>query len=201
MAINGLFPVLLVGLDDALTPVEASELNKLLALSNPSPEQLVRIDALKQLSSASSLIPRIPIILDGEIMKAQPDSYSTTMVKQMNIYGDNTVGVKSAANTVSISIMTKSSKTGVSIFPDIIFSIADIIFAKKDSVPRVSYFGDNIIIPNGYITRISKSSRANSEREVITLEIQKELESLLDAATEQTTAVEPFKVASDWVAS
>lgn len=201
MAINGLFPVLLVGLDDALTPAEASELNKLLALSNPSPEQLVRIDTLKQLSSTSSLIPRIPIILDGEIMKAQPDSYSTTMVKQMNIYGDNTVGVKSAANTVSISIMTKSSKTGVSIFPDVIFSIADIIFAKKDSVPRVSYFGDNIIIHNGYITRISKSSRANSEREVITLEIQKELESLLDSTEEKTKTVEPFKVASDWVAS
>lgn len=201
MALNGLFPVLLVGLDDALTPTQSSELNKLLALANPSPEQLIRINTLKELSETSSLIPRIPIILDGEIMKAQPDSYSTTMVKQMSVYGDNTVGVKSAANTVSISIMTKSSKGQVSIFPDIIFSIADIIFSKKDSVPRISYFGDNIIIPNGYITRISKSSNANSEREVITLEIQKDIESQDITSVDQSKAVEPFKVASDWIAS
>lgn len=201
MAINGLFPVLLVGLDDALTPVQSNELNKLLALANPSPEQLIRIDALKELSSVSSLIPRIPIILDGEIMKAQPSGYSTTMVKQLSVYGDNTVGVKSAANTVSISIMTKSSKNGVSIFPDIIFSIADIIFSKKDNVPRISYFGDNIIIPNGYITRISKSSTANSEREVITLEIQKDIESQDAATVEKDKSVPPFKVASDWIAS
>lgn len=201
MAINGLFPVLLVGLDDALTPVQSNELNKLLALANPSPEQLIRIDALKELSSVSSLIPRVPIILDGEIMKAQPSGYSTTMVKQLSVYGDNTVGVKSAANTVSISIMTKSSKNGISIFPDIIFSIADIIFSKKDNVPRISYFGDNIIIPNGYITRISKSSTANSEREVITLEIQKDIESQDAATVEKDKTVSPFKVASDWIAS
>lgn len=201
MAINGLFPVLLVGLDDALTPTQSNELNKLLALANPSPEQLVRIDALKELSSVSSLIPRVPIILDGEIMKAQPNNYSTTMVKQLSVYGDNTVGVKSAANTVSISIMTKSSKNGVSIFPDIIFSIADIIFSKKDNVPRISYFGDNIIIPNGYITRISKSSTANSEREVITIEIQKDIESQDATTAEEDKTVAPFKVSSDWVAS
>lgn len=200
MAINGLFPVMLVDLNDALTPVQSDELNRLLALSSPSPEQLAQIDTLKAKSQLSSVTPRMPIILDGEIIKAQPESYQMTMVKQMQIYGDNTVGVKSAANTVSISIMTKSSKHGVSIFPDLIFSIADMMFSKKDSVPRISYFGDNVIIPNGFITRISKSSRADSEREVITMEIQKDLENSIISAIKDAENVEPFKVASDWVA-
>lgn len=200
MAINGLFPVMLVDLNDALTPVQSNELNRLLAVSNPSPEQLAQIDELKAKANISSATPRMPIILDGEIIKAQPESYSMTMVKQMQIYGDNTVGVKSAANTVSVSIMTKSSKQGVSIFPDLIFSIADIMFSKKDSVARISYFGDNVIIPNGFITRISKSSRADSEREVITMEIQKDLESSIISAVEDVESVKPFKVASDWVA-
>ena len=200
MALNGLFPVMLVDLNDALTPVQSDELNRLLAMSNPSPEQLAQIDELKVKANISSDTPRMPIILDGEIIKAQPESYSMTMVKQMQIYGDNTVGVKSAANTVSISIMTKSSKQGISIFPDLIFSIADIMFSKKDSVARISYFGDNVIIPNGYITRISKSSRADSEREVITMEIQKDLENSIISAIKDAESVKPFKVASDWVA-
>lgn len=200
MALNGLYPVMLVSLEDALTPVQSDELNRLMALANPNELQLARITALKSIATATGGVLRMPIILDGEIIAAQPEGYNTTMVKQMQVYGDNTIGVKSTANTVTINIATKSSKDGISIFPDIIFSIADIIFSKNDNVPRFSYFGDNIIIPNGYITRISKSSRADTEREVISIEVQKDLDFAIPGITEATEPATPFSVDSSWSA-
>lgn len=200
MALNGVYPTLLVGMIDALTSLESLELNELQALANPDEIQLARISILK----LKSLIPvatlaRMPIILDGKIIKAQPSNYQTTMVKQMEIYGDNSIGIKSAANTVTISIETVSSATGVSVFPDIMYSVADIIFSKKDNVPRISYFGDNIIIPDGYLTRMSKSSNANSEKEVITLEIQKDIESSIVGKATQAVDKPPFSVNSSWI--
>lgn len=205
MALNGLFPVLLVDLSDALTQQESAELNKLMALQNPNAEQQAMIDKLKMKSQEASGflggLARIPIILDGEIIKAQPENYQQTMVKQITLFGDNSIGIKSVANTVTINIVTSSSKTGVSIFPDILYTIADVLASKQDSVARISYFGDNVLIPKGYLTRLSKSSSANSEREVITLEIQKELDIELPGFGDVKEVAEPFKVASDWIAS
>lgn len=201
MALNGLFPVMLVDLNSALDPTETNELNRLLTLQNPTPEQLADINKLKSKVSAGGFLPRIPLVLDGEIIQAQPESYTTTMVKQMTILGDNTIAVKSAANTVTINIVTKSKKKGLSIFSDLIFTIADVFASKTDNVARISYFGDNILIPNGYLTRLSKSSSANSEREVITMEIQKDLNfELLSPGGITDKVAKPFKVASSWVA-
>lgn len=201
MALNGLFPVMLVDLNSALDPTESNELNRLLTLQNPTGEQLAKINTLKAKVIAGGFLPRIPLVLDGEIIQAQPESYTTTMVKQMTILGDNTIAVKSAANTVTINIVTKSKKKGLSIFSDLIFTIADVFASKTDNVARISYFGDNILIPNGYLTRLSKSSSANSEREVITMEIQKDLNfELLSPGGITDKVAEPFKVASSWVA-
>lgn len=201
MALNGLFPVMLVDLNSALDPTETNELNRLLTLQNPTGEQLAKINTLKAKVSDSGFLPRIPLVLDGEIIQAQPDSYATTMVKQMTILGDNTIAVKSAANTVTINIVTKSKKRGLSIFSDLIFTIADVFASKTDNVARISYFGDNILIPNGYLTRLSKSSSANSEREVITMEIQKDLNfELLSPGGITDKVAKPFKVASSWIA-
>lgn len=198
MALNGLFPVMLVDLNSALDPVKTNELNRLLTLQNPTPEQLADINKLKSKVSAGGFLPRIPLVLDGEIIQAQPESYTTTMVKQMTILGDNTIAVKSAANTVTINIVTKSKKKGLSIFSDLIFTIADVFASKTDNVARISYFGDNILIPNGYLTRLSKSSSANSEREVITMEIQKDLNFELLSKTEGTKKAVPYKNTSSW---
>ena len=201
MALNGPFPVMLVDLNSALDPSETNELNRLLTLQNPTGEQLAKINTLKAKVSAGGFLPRIPLVLDGEIIQAQPESYATTMVKQMTILGDNTIAVKSAANTVTINIVTKSKKKGLSIFSDLIFTIADVFASKTDNVARISYFGDNILIPNGYLTRLSKSSSANSEREVITMEIQKDLNfELLSPGGITDKIAKPFKVASSWVA-
>lgn len=198
MALNGLFPVMLVDLNSALDPTESNELNRLLTLQNPTGEQLSKINTLKTKVSAGGFLPRIPLVLDGEIIQAQPESYTTTMVKQMTILGDNTIAVKSAANTVTINIVTKSKKKGLSIFSDLIFTIADVFASKTDNVARISYFGDNILIPNGYLTRLSKSSSANSEREVITMEIQKDLTSELLSKVIGDKKAAPYKNTSSW---
>mgnify|MGYP000521875380 CR=1 FL=1 len=198
MALNGLFPVMLVDLNSTLDPTETNELNLLLTLKNPEGEQLARINTLKDKAADGGFGARIPLVLDGEIIQAQPESYTTTMVKQMTILGDNTIAVKSAANTVTINIVTKSKKKGLSIFSDLIFTIADVFASKTDNVARISYFGDNILIPNGYLTRLSKSSSANSEREVITMEIQKDLTSELLSKFEGTKKAAPYKNTSSW---
>lgn len=217
MAINGKYPVLLVGMADALTQQESSRLNLLEALKNPTKEQLLELDSLKLKSDIPGLtesytpgflsgatekaksLTRMPIILDGEIIKAKPDGYQSTMSKTLTLLGDNSIGVKSLENRVTISIKTKSSKTDVSVFPDIICSVADIIFSKKDSVPRISYFGDNVIIPDGYLVGLSRNSSADSEIEIISITIQKSLNTEeKKEAKEQKPEQKVYEVSDLW---
>lgn len=191
MALGGKYPVLLVGLIDVLTPTETQLLKRLSTMSYPTGATATAqatieaqkaandatVAALKSRASASatlsSLLTRLPIILDGEIIPASATNYSALMVKQLSVFeGANTT--TQAANTVSINIKTSRSAKN-SIFTDLLFSVADVIFSKSDIAPSISYFGGSVAIPNGYLIRLSRRGSDNSTEEVITLEIAKDL--------------------------
>lgn len=199
MAINGIHPVLLVGLTDVLTPAEAALLKQLSNMSyslGTTPAQKAANEAAKAANEATAAalkqratvaataselnINRLPIVFDGEIIPASATNYSTTMVKQLSISQGANI-VTQAANTVTVNIETSRSVKNT-IFVDLLFSIADIIFAKSDFAPNVSYFGGSVVIPNGWLIRLSRSGSASGDRERISMEIAKDLSFLTQLA-------------------
>lgn len=214
MAITGKYPILLVGLVDVLTPYESQILKQLSAMTTRgtmAPEDVATKEALQtkaEALSSSSLslsdLARLPIIFDGEIIPAVVSNYNTTMVKQISVF-ENANIVSNAANTVSISIRTSRSEAN-NMFVDLLFSIADIIFSKSDIAPSVSYFGGSVVIPNGYLIRLTRSGKSDDSEEVITMEIAKDLSFLFENETtisilgtsKQNAA--PVNVLSGWEA-
>lgn len=211
MALGGKFPVLLVGLVDVLTAGESQLLRQLSAMSYAEGAEAQKaandstIAALKKKAAVSSelsisSLARLPIVIDGDIIPASMTNYSALMIKQLSVFeGTNTT--TQAANTVSIDIKTSRS-AGNSIFIDLLFSIADIIFSKSDIAPSVSFFGGSIAIPNGYLVRLSRRGGSSTSEEVITLEIAKDLSFLfgesqdyLAGAEKTTTIIDP---SSNW---
>lgn len=209
MAIGGKFPILLVGLVDVLTAGESQLLRRLSAMSYGTDEasqsqKLINDATVSQLKTRAkaeselsiSALSRVPIILDGELIPASVQSYSTLMVKQLSVFEGSNVTTQ-AANTVSIDIKTSRS-ANTAIFIDLLFSIADIIFSKSDIAPSVSFFGGSVAIPNGYLVRLSRRGNSNNTEEVITLEIAKDLsflfgdqQDLLVGAEKLPAVIEP----------
>ena len=184
MAIGGKHPILLVGTVDVLTPSESQLLKRLSAMSYPLGAETQKatndatVSALKEKAAAMSELSvadlaRMPIVIDGEIIPADVQNYGALMVKQLSVVeGVNTT--TQAANTVSITIKTSRSSSN-SIFIDLLFSVADIIFSKSDLAPSVSFFGGSIAIPNGYLIRLARNGGSTNSEETITLEIAKDL--------------------------
>ncbi|AUR98978.1 hypothetical protein NVP1259O_16 [Vibrio phage 1.259.O._10N.286.48.F4] len=190
MAIGGKYPILLVGTVDVLTPSESQLLKRLSAMSYPLGAETQKatndatVSALKEKAAAMSELSiadlaRMPIVIDGEIIPADVQNYGALMVKQLSVVeGVNTT--TQAANTVSITIKTSRSSSN-SIFIDLLFSVADIIFSKSDLAPSVSFFGGSIAIPNGYLIRLARNGGSTNSEETITLEIAKDLSFLFGA--------------------
>ncbi|AUR91089.1 hypothetical protein NVP1155O_16 [Vibrio phage 1.155.O._10N.222.55.B3] len=184
MAIGGKYPILLVGTVDVLTPSESQLLKRLSAMSYPLGAEAQKatndatVSALKEKAATMSELSvadlaRMPIVIDGEIIPADVQNYGALMVKQLSVVeGVNTT--TQAANTVSITIKTSRSSSN-SIFIDLLFSVADIIFSKSDLAPSVSFFGGSIAIPNGYLIRLARNGGSTNSEETITLEIAKDL--------------------------
>lgn len=186
MALGGKFPILLVGLTDVLSASETMLLSRLSAISYPESKEaqqakakndaeIARLKAKAVIASEISDVnfARLPIVLDGTVIPAEMSNYSTLMVKQLSVFEGTNV-TNQAANTVSIDIKTSRS-ADTSIFIDLLFSVADIIFSRSDVAPSVSFFGGSIAIPNGWLVRMSRRGNSANTEEVITLEIAKDL--------------------------
>lgn len=201
MAINGKYPILLVGMVDVLTSAEERLLKQLSALSTPDDATKVQIETMKAKSLATgslASLARMPIVFDGEIIPAHVEGFSTSMVKQLSVFEDKNV-VDQAANTVTINIKTSRSEKN-SIFSELLFSVADIIFSKSNTLPSVSYFGGSVVIPNGYLVRLSRSGSSSSSEEIIGLEIAKDLSFLFgdEALPTDGTTAEVFGTSDSW---
>lgn len=200
MALNGAYPILLVGLDSSLSDQEYSKLSILESLSKRTPVQQSELDALiKKSESMAQSAVRVPFVFNADLIGAQPDSYSSAMVKTFELYSNGKIGTKSSANTYTINLKSKSSSDSVSLFTDVIYSLADILASQKDKVPRCAFFGGNLVIPNGYIVRISRQSSEDNELQSISIEIQKDL----NYATPQekapdSTEVTVFEISDFW---
>ncbi|CAH9011787.1 conserved hypothetical protein [Vibrio phage 236O40-1] len=200
MAINGKYPILLVGMTDILSSAEERALKQLSALSAPDDATKAQIEALKAKSMATgslASLARMPIIFDGDIIPAHIEGFSTSMVKQLSVFEDKNV-VDQASNTVTINIKTSRTEKN-SIFSELLFSVADIIFSKSNTLPSVSYFGGSVVIPNGYLVRLSRSGKSDSSEEIIGLEIAKDLSFLFGSESlPATEATEIFSTSSSW---
>lgn len=200
MAINGKYPILLVGMIETLSSAEAKALKQLSALSAPNDSQKITIENLKAKALATNSLAslaRLPIIFDGEIIPAHVEGFSTSMVKQLSVFESKNI-VDQAANTITVNIKTSRTEKN-SIFSELLFSVADIIFSKSDSLPSVSYFGGSVVIPNGYLVRLTRSGKTNSSEEIIGLEIAKDLDFLFGSERLPTDGVgEVFATAKDW---
>ena len=193
MALNGKYPTLLIGLDTGLSKKEEKEWLdlKAKAVSQSSKSEFTDEDRtrLTELESkrgsavyggdSGPTFNRIPLILDGNVVPAIVSDNSTRTVNSIS-YINGDVLTTQVRNSVTITIEARQGQ-GIlsSTFPEVLFMIADQLFSRQDSVPRVSYFGGNVYIPNGFLTSISRQSGRNTNREFVTLDIAKAVEETL----------------------
>ena len=193
MALNGKYPTLLIGLDTGLSKKEEKEWLdlKAKAVSQSSKSEFTDEDRarLTELESkrgsavyggdSGPTFNRIPLILDGNVVPAIVSDNSTRTVNSIS-YINGDVLTTQVRNSVTITIEARQGQ-GIlsSTFPEVLFMIADQLFSRQDSVPRVSYFGGNVYIPNGFLTSISRQSGRNTNREFVTLDISKAVEETL----------------------
>lgn len=169
-----IYPVLFFGLVDILTTVEQQRLLELQADQTTAAEEAEYKALLAKAEIGVPLAARLPIILDGEIIPAHKVGHQTQMNKNINLVGDK-FEVSSALNTTTITI--ESVNEGfAAIVSDLLFLMADISFSRfADKAPAVSFFGDSIVIANGYLVGLSRSVNADSNKEIISLTIARDL--------------------------
>ena len=192
MALNGSFPVLLLYLDQTLTAAETKELVILEGQKELDETDTARLKELQEAAKSggnNSTTTPIPIVLDGQVIKAVPDSYNTQMIKSFATYGGDPV-ITSTLNTVSVNIETQNQKKGLSAFSDVLFGLADFYASQYEALPKISYFGGSVVIDRGYLIRLSRSQSQNNESEIITLEIQRDVTDELSTLAYQEDTTE-----------
>lgn len=163
-------PVLLFSLDEP-NKSDENELSELEALPSKNEEQLSKYEELKSkvknFVDNGGLLNWVPIIIDADISQTAPNGYDTATTKTIQIVGGVPL-LTASANTTTIRL-----KTNNGMLVNMLLSLADMLFSKKDSFPRIHFFSKEIFVIGGTLLSMTRSISMNTTEQIITLQLQK----------------------------
>ena len=130
---------------------------------------------------------RIPIVIDDRLYPAQHVQTMVSASNDVTYDGEADLTVELASNSVTISIDLKSNLTQLSTIADIFTGVTDGVYSQFSTTPRVSFFSASACVFNGYIRGISRATGFNTDRETLTISIEKKPEG---EGAEEDTSIE-----------
>lgn len=171
----GTYPVLFFALRQLLTKEEEEELINLQAKSPLTQEELVKMEALEAKASIKQgLSMMVPFVIDGELLPMQVTDSSMQMTKTVTLLADG-YEITPSANISTINIVSAADGFTSTVI-DLVFMLADTVYQRQiDKAPSVAFFGDQIAIPYGYLIGIALSNVNDSNVQMISLTIARDL--------------------------
>ena len=174
LSVEKINPLLLIGFDEVDN--ELQELVDALANSNPDVSQLEIIERAnqKQIKENSDIIKkqiRVPIPI-ADVIGIQHTG-STSQTRKDVFYDNNDVVLSNYTNNVTIKLEMKSALSTLSSSVDLFYAIADKNFTRFKTDPRASFFSPNFCFFNGYLTGITRTGSANSDKETLLLNFER----------------------------
>ena len=168
MLLDNAPPLMMVSTDAALSESEALELTKLENQKEKTPEDLARIDEIKEKAKNSPFsFNYIPIPIDPNLTQLQVSDIRASTKKRIVMVGDEPV-TKNTLNTVTIGLLTVDSD-----MVDLLVTLATLLFNIDDALPRFKFFSKQCLILGGRLVGFDHSVVDDDSKVLVTLTIQK----------------------------